>query len=84
MGSGAGGSGRGGGGGGGQRSFAQMTPQELVAEVSGGRLVTDVGQFTDQQRAALRAAVRRGQLVRYPSMWGGNRTFGPPGATVAF
>ena len=58
-------------------NFSTLSPSEVVSLAS-ERGVTDVGQLNNTQRQALYRAVKRGVLQRYPSFWGGRRTYGPP------
>lgn len=76
MAKGSGGGGRAGRGGGGGVNFSTMTPEQVVTRAR-STVVTSVGQLSKQQIQALRGAVRRGELMNYPSFWGDGRAFGP-------
>ncbi len=58
-------------------NYTLLTPQQVV-ERAATEGVTDVGQLSASQRAALNSAVRKGVLVRYWHPWfGGYRCYGP-------
>lgn len=58
--------------------YPHLSPAEVV-ELAKDDHVTDVGQLTRQQRAALGRAVRRGELARYwDPFFGRKRIYASP------
>ncbi len=62
---------------GGGVKFSALTNEQLI-RYAARQGVTPVGQITQAQQRALNAAVKRGQLAKYPSYWGDRPTYGPP------
>ncbi len=58
-------------------TYASLTPAQGVAHAA-REGVTNLGQLSRAQVAALRRAVKAGTLTAYPSVWGDRPTYGPP------